>query len=109
MCGFSAVSLPRVSMFAVLLFALAALAAAQTPQLQLWPIPQSVSCNTGSMTVDSTFALSANVNSATLNAAIARYSGIYAQLVGSHAGSLRHLVITVTGSDETLSPATNYS
>jgi hypothetical protein len=96
-------------MLLLCLASLLALAACQTPALQLWPMPQSVSCSQGSLAVDSAFAVVPNVNSATLNAAVVRYSAIYAQLVGSHTGTLRKLSVTVTGNDETLSPATNYS
>lgn len=89
--------------------AIVASAFAQTWDNQLWPLPQSVTCTNGVGTVDASFAVSTNVNSATLSAAIARYTAIYAPLIGGASGTLKTMVLTVSGTDETLSPATNYS
>lgn len=92
--------------------ALLACAAAQSPAAQLWPVPQSVDCTTGTGAVASSFFITTNDNSATLTAAITRYTAILAPLIGdapTPSSSFTSMQITVTGGDSTLAPQTNYS
>jgi hypothetical protein len=92
-----------------IVLAVAAAVRAQTPDLQLWPIPQSVSCTPGDITVSSSFVINTNVNSATLDVAIKRYGTILAPQIGPGSGTLTSMMLNVLGGDELLSPATNYS
>lgn len=89
--------------------ALCGLAAAQTIQTQLWPMPQSVNCPDGSLSVASTLSVTTNSNSATLNAAIQRYTAIYKPFLGPSIGVIRTLMLTVASGDDSLTPATNYT
>ena len=99
----------------VLLAALACTAVAQDAASQLWPVPQSVACVDGAYPVASSFFVTTNDNSATLNSAIGRYSKIYSALIADAGiaaeggGTITSMSIGVLSSDESLSPATNYT
>ena len=86
--------------------------AGAAPHSLVWPPPRSMAVSGAPLPLAAGFAFTTNHSgSATLDAAVARFSGFAANTaaMGSSTGGLANLHVTVASADETLGETTDYS